>query len=71
MRAIGTPEFGNTKATHARTGELGLRMDDGNLLVECHARKGIIDTLLDRLRLVEIDGQGLGLECRGRKEGKD
>ena len=71
VRAIGTPEFGNTKATHARTGELGLRMDDGNLLVECHARQGIIDTLLDRLRLVEIDGQGLGMECRGRKEGKD
>ena len=71
VRAIGTPEFGNTKATHTRTGELGLRMDDGNLLVECHTRQGIIDTFLDGLRLVEIDGQRLRLDCGGRKEGKD
>ena len=62
VRAVGAPQLGDAETAYAGAGELGLCMDDGNLLVERHARQGVIDALLNGLAFVEIDGQGLGLE---------
>ena len=52
VRAVVGPHIGNTETLHARGAELRLCMNDGNLLVECHALQGILHTLLQGLRLV-------------------
>ena len=56
VRAVGAPHLGNAQARNARRREFRLRMQDGDLLFEGHARKGVFDPLFDRLRLVEVDG---------------
>jgi hypothetical protein len=64
MRTIVRPHVGESETLHARAGELRLRMDDGNLLLEGHPAQGIVDALLNGLGLVEVDGEGLSLRQR-------
>ena len=64
MRTVVSPQVGESETLYTRTGELRLRMDHGNLLVECHPTECIVDTLLHRYRLIEILGQLLSL-CAG------
>ena len=61
MRAIVCPEIRESQALDARTAEFTLRMDDGNLLVECHATQGIVNALLYWFALIEIYGHVLCL----------
>ena len=55
VRAVGTPHFGNAQARNACRGEFRLRMQQRHFFFERHTREGIRDTLLKRLRLVEIE----------------
>jgi hypothetical protein len=43
-------------------------MDDGNLLVERHTGKGVVDTLLHGLRFVNIYGQWLRLSIHANEK---
>ena len=61
MRTVISPEVREAQALHTRTGELRLCMDHGDLLVERHPGQGILNALLHRLRLVEIDRHRLCL----------
>ena len=42
MRTVVSPQVGESETLHTRTGELRLRMDHGNLLVECHPTECIV-----------------------------
>ena len=55
MRTVVGPEVREAQTLHTRTGELRLRMDHSDLLIERHPGQGILDALFHRLRLVEID----------------
>ena len=55
MRSVVGPEVRESQSFDTRTGEFRLCMDDSDLLIECHPCQGIIDTLFNRLRLIEID----------------
>ena len=55
VRTVVGPEVRESQSFHTRTGEFRLCMDDSDLLIECHPCQGIIDTLFNRLRLIEID----------------
>ena len=65
--AVVGPEVGHAQTRHACCREFRLRVDHAYFLVERHARQRVVDALLQRLRLVEIDRPLLGL-CR--KEGR-
>ena len=56
VRAVGAPHLGNAQARDSRRREFRLRVEDGDLLFEGHARKGVLDTFFNRLRFVEVDG---------------
>ena len=70
MRAVGSPEFGDAQPFHAGRTELALGVDDGNLLLECHARQGVFHALLDGFRIVQIHGLLLGLRLQGAEAGE-
>ena len=53
---VGTPHLGDTQTRNARRREFRLRMQDGHLLFEGHAREGVLHPFFKRLRLVEVDG---------------
>ena len=57
MRTVVSPQVGETQTFHTRRGELRLRMDHSNLLVERHPCEGIVDALLQGLALIKVDGQ--------------
>ena len=61
VRSVIRPEIRESQALDARTAEFTLRMDDGNLLVECHATQGIVNALLYWFALIEIYGHVLCL----------
>jgi hypothetical protein len=48
VRTVVSPEVGESESLYAWAGELRLRVDYGNLLVEGHTAEGIVDTLLNR-----------------------
>ena len=56
VRTVGAPHLGNAQARNSRRREFRLRVEDGDLLFEGHARKGVLDTFFNRLRFVEVDG---------------
>ena len=53
---VGAPHLGNAQARNARRREFRLRVQDGDLLFEGHARKSVLDPSFDGLRFVEVDG---------------
>jgi hypothetical protein len=59
MRAVICPQVGESETLHARTRELRLGVDHGNLLIERHTAEGIVDALLHRFALVEVNGYDL------------
>ena len=59
--AVVRPQIGEAQPLHTRRRELRLRVYHSYLLVQRHALQGVIDALLQRLALVEIDGHSLGL----------
>ena len=74
VRAIVGPEVGQAKAGHATGGELALRVNHANLLVERHARERVFHALLYVLGVIEVDGQcrlaaaAMLLSLGGRRE---
>ena len=56
MRTVIRPKVREAETLHTRARELRLCVDHSNLLVKGHAAQGILNALLDGLRLIEING---------------
>ena len=53
---VGAPHLGNPEARNPRRREFRLRMQNGDLLFESHAREGVLHPFFKGLRFVKIDG---------------
>ena len=65
VRAVGTPDSGDTETLNTGGAEFTLSMDDAYLFGSCHTRKRILDSRLNRLRLVKIH-RSLRIDSGGR-----
>ena len=53
--AVAPPQLGNAEAGHAGTGKLAVSMAKGHFLLQRHAAQGILHTLFDGFRIIQIN----------------
>ena len=61
MRAVGSPQLGDTQTGNTCRGELTLSVNNCNLLIEGHTRHSVVDTSLNFNFGVEVVGKVSGL----------
>ena len=54
MRAVSSPEFRNSKTRNSSGRKLGLSMNYLHLLFKGHTGESILDTDIDRKRIIQI-----------------